>query len=420
MLTIYNLIYNIFFVPVIYILGIFSKKIRAGKKEKFGNYGFKFLNRTIWIHAVSVGEVMLASTLIDKMGDFKYDIVLTTSTPQGQELAKNKLKDKCKMITYFPYDTKYAINRAIDAINPEMAIIIETEIWPNFAKRMKELAIPLFIVNGRISERTYKSYKKLSFFFKEVLKNYAGILAQSEDDAKRFIDIGADKNRVAVSGNIKFDLKTPEEYIKHKYRLLFKTFNKNVLVFASTHGEENSGLIDTYRDLKNSVADLKLIIAPRHLEKVPQIEKILDSKLLKWGKRSSNASFDDNDVIILDTTGELGSVYSAADVCVICGSFNNTGGHNPLEATVWGKPAITGPNIKNFRQIYKSLCELNCAFKVKNYTQLKEKIFELFSDRNYMEKVKSGCICAMEKNRGATNFTIKYLKEFNGEKYERD
>ena len=209
MLKVYNFLYGVFGTAIINILGMFSKKIEAGKIEKFGGYGFKFLNRTIWIHAVSVGEVMLAGTLIEKM-HFKNDIVLTTSTPQGQELAKNRLSDKCKVITYFPYDTTKAVKNAVKAINPEMVIIVETEIWPNFAHIMKELAIPLFIINGRISERTFKSYKKLSFFFKEVLKNYSAILTQTNEDAKRFIEIGARKNKVVVSSNIKFGITKPE------------------------------------------------------------------------------------------------------------------------------------------------------------------------------------------------------------------
>lgn len=419
MYTVYNFLYNFIVIPTIYILGLFSKKINAGKKEKFGRYDFKFLNRTIWIHAVSVGEVMLAITLINKMNP-KCDIVLTTSTPQGQELAKNKLSDRCKVITYFPYDTNYAIKKAVDAINPKMVIVMETEIWPNFAKKMRELAIPLFIVNGRISERTYKSYKKLSFFFKKVLDNYSAILTQTEDDARRFVSIGANKDKVFTSGNIKFDLEEPDEYAKHKYQLLFKTFDKNVLIFASTHGDENQMLIDTYKELTNIIPDLKLIIAPRHLEKVEQIEKLFTSRAIKWGKRSLEDTFDDKDAIILDTTGELGKVYSASDVCVICGSFNKTGGHNPLEATIWGKPTITGANIKNFRYIYKSLCELDCAFVVKDTKELKEKIFELFSDKGYMEKIKSNCKYAIEKNKGATNFTVKYIEEYDREQYERN
>lgn len=419
MLKIYNIIYETIGLLIINILGIFSKKISAGKKEKFGNYGFKFLNRTIWIHAVSVGEVMLAQTLINKL-NFKNDIVLTTSTPQGQELAKNKLSDKCKVITYFPYDTKKAIENAIKAINPEMVIIVETEIWPMFSKKMKELAIPLFIVNGRISEKTFKSYKILSFFFRKVLSNYSAILTQTHEDAKKFVEIGAPENKVITSGNIKFDIEKPDEYLRHKYTLLFKTFGRKVAIFGSTHAEENEPLINTYLSLKEKNNNLKLIIAPRHLEKIPAIEKILKSKKIKYGKRSENITFDNNDVIILDTTGELSKIYSACDICVICGSFDKTGGHNPLEAIIWDKPVISGPNIKNFRKVYETLCNLNCAFIVKNFEELEQKICEFLDNEEYMERVKQNCRRALEKNRGATDFTVQYLEKFNKEYYENN
>lgn len=417
MLRTYNFLYNFFAVPALNLLGLFCPKIAAGKKEKFGDYGFKFLNRTIWIHAVSVGEVMLAQTLINKM-HFKNDIVLTTSTPQGQELAKNKLSDKCKVITYFPYDTKKAIDNAVKAINPEMVIMIETEIWPNFALRMKELAIPLFIVNGRISENTFKSYKKLSFFFREVLKNYSAILTQTREDAIRFVEIGAPENRVITSGNIKFDIEKPDDYTKYKYNLLFKTFGKKVIIFGSTHGDENEPLIETYCALKEKNTDLKLIIAPRHLEKLPSIEKLLEAKGITYGKRSAEASFDECDVILLDTTGELADAYSACDICILGGSFDKTGGHNPLEATIWGKPVISGPNVKNFRHVYKSLCDLDCAYIVKDYNELKEKISEMLSDKNYIERMGANCLGALEKNIGATEFTVDYLEKFSREQYE--
>ncbi len=419
MLKVYNFLYGVFGTAIINILGMFSKKIEAGKIEKFGGYGFKFLNRTIWIHAVSVGEVMLAGTLIEKM-HFKNDIVLTTSTPQGQELAKNRLSDKCKVITYFPYDTTKAVKNAVKAINPEMVIIVETEIWPNFAHIMKELAIPLFIINGRISERTFKSYKKLSFFFKEVLKNYSAILTQTNEDAKRFIEIGAPENKVVVSGNIKFDITKPEDYIKHKYKLLFKTFKEKVIIFASTHPDENKSLTDVYAALKDEFENLKLIIAPRHLENVDNIEKMLSEKGILSGKRSEEASFDKYDAVILDTTGELANVYSACDICVICGSFDKTGGHNPLEATIWGKPVISGPNIKNFNYIYKNLTEQGCAIIVKNTDELKNKIAELLEDEKYMQRISANCTNAVEKNSGATEFTVNYLEKFNREQYENN
>jgi len=410
---IYRLFYNFIFVPTVFILGFFVKKISAGAKEKFGFYNFKFKEeKTIWIHAVSVGEVMLAQTLIDKLNT-KTPIVLTTSTPQGQELAKNKLSDKCKKITYFPYDTTFAIKNAIKAINPKMAIIMETEIWPNFAWQLKNKNIPLFIANGRISEATFNSYKKFKFFFKNVLSDYEAILTQTPQDKERFIEIGSNPDKTLCMGNIKFDLDKPDDFIKHKYQLEFNTIGKKVLIFGSTHGEENPLLISVFKNLKDKIDDLKLIIAPRHLEKIPQIERLLTLSNLKYSKRSEQGTFGNNDVVILDTTGELGKIYSIADVCIIGGSYDKTGGHNPLEATIWGKPVISGPNVKNFRYIFKNLCESNCALIANNKNELLDKTFELFSDKTYLNKINQNCVEVFNKNRGATEFLVNYLEKFD-------
>ena len=172
--------------------------------------------------------------------------------------------------------------------------------------------------------------------------------------------------------------------------------------------------------LKDDFEDLKLIIAPRHLENVENIENMLNSKSILSGKKSTDASFDKCDVIILDTTGELSNIYSICDVCVICGSFDKTGGHNPLEATIWGKPVISGPNIKNFRYIYKNLTEQGCAIIVKSTEELKDKVAEFLSDEKYIERISTNCTNAIEKNSGATDFTINYIEKFNREQYENN
>ena len=223
-----------------------------------------------------------------------------------------------------------------------------------------------------------------------------------------------------TSGNIKFDIEKPDDYLRHKYMLLFKTLNKKLAIFGSTHTEENEPLINTYLSLKEKTLNLKLIIAPRHLEKVPYIEKLLKQKEIPYAKRSENPTFDNNDVIILDTTGELAKIYSACDICVICGSFDKTGGHNPLEATVWDKPVISGPNIKNFKKVYKSLSDMDCAFIVKDFCELEEKMLELLEDEDYLEKVKQNCRRAIEKNRGATDFTVNYIEKYLKELYENN
>lgn len=388
------------------ILSIFSKKIRGGIKEKFGFYDFDFSsqNKTLWIHAISVGEVQAITNLIKNLQGF--EIVLTTSTPQGQELAQKQLSDYCKKITYFPYDFSFSVRSAIKRINPKAVLIVETEIWPNFSKIVKENNIPLVILNGRISERTYKSYKKLSFFFKEVLSNYYRILAQSEDDKARFINIGSPKDKVEVMGNIKFDIEMPNT---PNFNLELGTCP--LIIAGSTHRGEDEIIIETYKNLKEKYQNLKLLIAPRHLERVSQIQSLCKCAL------KSKETFKDNDILILDTTGELKYVYYYAKVVFIGGSFNKTGGHNPLEATIWGKPVISGPNIKNFKLIYKNLCELNCAKIAKNQTELQNEFDKLLSDNKYYLETEKNCELVFEKNRGAmkylTDFIYKELKNDN-------
>ncbi len=399
MIFIYNILFTIFFLPIILILSIFSKKIRAGIKEKFGfyNFNFKEIKNILWIHTISVGEVQLVQDIVKNLPN--YEIVLTTSTPQGQELAKNKLSGYLKQITYYPYDFAFSVKNAIKAINPSAVLIAETEIWPEFAHELNKKNIPLVIFNGRISDRTFKSYKKLKFIFKNVLKNYSKILTQSAEDREKFIKIGADEEKVEVMGNIKFDI----QKMSNNYPDLDLN-GAPLIVAGSTHKGEDEIIFKTYTDLKKNHPDLKLMIAPRHLERVSSIQA-----LTKGALKSQN-TFKNSDILILDTTGELKYLYSIAHSVFMGGSFNETGGHNPLEATIWEKPVISGPNIKNFKSVFKSLTELNCAVVVKTENELTEEFEKLLSNKQYYNNMRQNCAEVFIKNKGATEYLYDYIK----------
>ncbi len=400
MIVIYNIFFTIFFLPVILILSAFSKKIRSGSLQKFGKYDFNFsdIPNIVWIHAISVGEVQLMENVIKNLKGF--EIVLTTSTPQGQELAQKNLSDHCKKITYFPYDFSISVNNAFKAINPRFVLIAETEIWPNFSHTAKKLNVPVIIVNGRISERTFKTYKRLKFFFKEILKNYFAILVQSEDDKKRFIEIGANPLVTSVMGNMKFDIEKPDIQISDL------NLGKNRLIIAgSTHNGEDEIILKTYNNLKKRFPDLKLLIAPRHMERVCALRSITGCCL------KSQGDFKDNDILILDTTGELKNLYSLAHSAFIGGSFNKTGGHNPLEAIIWGVPVLSGSNVKNFRLIYKILSELNCAKILKTQQELEAEFAKLLSDNDHYENAQKNCREVFEKNRGAAKYLFDFIEK---------
>ncbi len=408
MINLYRILFPIPFLFAVSVLSLFSKKIRSGYFEKLGFYNFKIDEKTFWIHAVSVGEVQAVSEFIKNYTDEK--IVLTVSTPQGLELAQKKLSSYCEKICYFPFDIDFAINSAKNAINPSKVMIFETEIWPNFVYNMKKSGVKVFISNGRISDSTYKTYKNLKFFFKSVFKNFTGILAQSEEDAKKFINIGANPEIVQNMGNIKFDI----EFLNGETaNTLYAEYNKGdtpVILAGSTHAGEDEIVISAYKNLKNKISNLKLIIAPRHLERVGAVCAILEGEKLNYNLKTTSPDLEKADVIVLNTTGELSKLYSISDVSIICGSFNNTGGHNPLEATIWSKPVISGPNIKNFKVIYRELLKYNCAKIVSDKYELEAELEKILLDQNYQNEMKENSKKTILENQGATEFLRKYIK----------
>ncbi len=316
-----------------------------GWKEKFGDFQAPQLgNKIIMFHGVSVGEVIALENLIKKTKETfpDYKIVVTTGTKTGQEIAHKKYENVADFITYFPFDITFCVKNFLNKINPSVVLIAETELWPTFAAYCKKRNIPLFVINGRISDATFKSYRFLKGFFKKLFKNYTEILTQSEEDREKFIKIGAPEEKTSVMKNLKFDVKRVDADIK-----IGKGSNR-LIIAGSTHKGEDEIILSAFSKLKKEFPDVKLLIAPRHLTRLDEVKNLVGKTGLKFGQRSNNDTFEDNEIIILDTMGELSKMYQVCDFAFIGGSFNKTGGHNPLEAIVYNKPAISGPSIHNF------------------------------------------------------------------------
>lgn len=414
MILIYNLLFLLLAIilsPVIAILFAIKPKLRAGFFTKIGFYkNLSITNGSIWIHAVSVGEINAVEALIKRISkEFPdYKIVVTTVTRTGQELALKKLSEFAE-ITYFPYDFDLAINSAIKALNPKLVIIAETEIWPAFSSIVNKNKIPLMIVNGRISPSSYKGYKKIAFFFKNILRKYNLILAQTEGDKSRLVDIGANPNTTQIMGNLKFDiLGNKESNLTLKEQLNIN--NEKIIIAGSTHKGEDELILDCYKELKKDINNLKLILAPRHPERLNTIKKLIETYELKYGTRSNKDSFTDNDLILVDTIGELAKLYSIANVAFIGGSFSKTGGHNPLEAAVYNIPVISGPDVFNFKDIYRFMTEKNCAIIINEPSKLLVTIKNLLTDNNLYEKISSNCKIIFQENSGAVDFAIDKIK----------
>lgn len=385
-----------------------SSKSSSRVNEWIGNAVTSLKPKVIMLHGCSVGEALALENLLKSIRENfpEHKIVVTTSTYAGQEIAQKKYAKIADLVTYFPFDNPIPVNRFLDKINPSAVLIVETEIWPYFAYSCKKRGIPLSIINARLSDLSYPSYRRMKSFFKLVLNNYDAVYAQSNEDKEKFISIGMKPEKVEMMGNLKFDIQISADKVdvgQEGYR---------VFLAGSTHKPENEIVISTYKRLREKYSDLKMMIAPRHLERVNDIKELLEKYNLSYALRSENGRFsDENDVIILDTLGELKNMYSACDLAFVGGSFNNTGGHNPLEASIFEKPVVSGPAVFNFKDIYELLSKSEAGKVVKNPSEMYEYLDKLLGDKDFYAQAKNNCKKVFEAQRGAINFVINKLKK---------
>lgn len=442
---IYGILSTIAFIiilPFWLVAGIFKPKLIFGLKEKFGFYkeieacglGHCGESKTILFYAVSVGEVNAVENLIKKTRETfpQMEIILMTGTKTGQEIAHKKLGEVCDFITYFPLDFPFCINNMLNKFNPDAIFVMETELWPNFANITNKRKIPLYIINARISDRTFNSYKKLKFFFAPLLKKYTAVFPQSQQDFEKFIKLGASLNTTKIMGNLKFDIKKPDVS-----ELSFeKPQGAKIILAGSTHKGEEEIILEVFEELKKEIDGLRLIIAPRHPERNKEVFELIKKTGLDCTRRSEDsdscAPFSDTPAcplaslpscILLDTMGELGKFYSICDVAFIAGSFSHqggdnfggkgVGGHNPLEATIFNKPTVSGPSIHNFKDIYAILTSTDAGQVVKTKEELKETLKKYLTDEEYYKKACDDCEMVFEQNKGALGFVLEVLKEIN-------
>lgn len=408
---IYSIVSTVVFIIVLpfwYLLSRFNPKLGYGFREKLGfGLGKPLAKESIVFYGVSVGEVLALQNLIKKVKkEFaSYNVVVATGTKTGQETAKQKLANVADYITYFPFDFPFCINSFLNKINPKVVIVAETELWPNFAYVMKKRNIPLYIVNGRMSDRTYGSYKKLSFFFAPILRKYTKILTQSESDNNKLISIGANPETTKVMGNLKFDIGVNLE----GFSPIEKNPDDRIIIAGSTHSGEDEVVLSAFMQVKQD--NTKLLIAPRHPERNDAVFELCKKTGLKVGRRSLNESFKECQIILLDTLGELGKMYSICYFAFIGGSFNKTGGHNPLEANIFNKPVISGSSIHNFKDIYAIITRTKAGVTVKDESAFVKQMQRLLNDNEYYQQACSDCEFVFEQNRGALDTVINELHQ---------
>jgi 3-deoxy-D-manno-octulosonic-acid transferase len=329
-------------------------------REKFGFFKFNRETLTplgkggnggiVWVHAVSVGEVMAALPLLKSLRK-RYpskSIILSTITDTGQKVARERSPEST-IIVYLPFDITSILNTVLKRTKPEILIVIETELWPNIFRVFKENGVHVILLNGRISEKSFTGYKNISFFMKRVLSYVDFFGMQDEICAERIKSLGINSSKVMDIGNFKFDTIPPSHIPEWTEKI-----KGPVITAGSTHKGEEEFITSVYLELKKDFPDLNIIIAPRHPERFKEVEDMFSSKGMSVIKRStlstqqSRSNPIKGEMILLDTVGELSAIYGVSDIAIIGKSFKGYGGQNPLEPAYWGRPILCGPHMENF------------------------------------------------------------------------
>lgn len=420
MYLIYNLL--LFLILLIYSPILIYKQItnqnKKNIKELFGFYSKKLKiltknEKVIWIHAVSVGETVAASPVVKELKKElpDYKLIFSTTTYTGQNMAHQIIKDADSII-YFPFDFPFAVKKALKAINPELIMIIETELWPNFIKIAKNKGHKIIYANGRISDNSFKKYKYLGSIMPKMLNQIDILAMQSEEDKNKIIELGANPEKTFNLGNTKFDQNYSDISQKERnaYRKKFKiTQNNLVFVAGSTHDDEEKHLIQIYKDLKKEFPSLYFILAPRDIERADEIEEIFKKNKIQFMKKSElkNQSPEKIDILILNTIGELAQIYSLADLVFVGGSMIGKGGHNILEPAAQGKLVFFGQDMSNFKDSRDLLLENKTGIQVKNYEQLKEKMAYYLNNQKQLFKIGQKSKKIIAKNQGASKRIVE-------------
>jgi 3-deoxy-D-manno-octulosonic-acid transferase len=378
--------------------------------------GASLASSPIWVHAVSVGEVQAAAALVSALRD-RYPqtpVLVTTFTPTGAARARALFREAAE-VRFLPFDLPGAVRRFLDRARPRLAVIIETELWPNLYRQCRRRRIPLVIASARLSRRSIDRYRRLGALFKETVAGGVVVAAQGEGDAERFRALGAAAERTHVTGNLKFDLTLPHD-IGERGRALREQYAPTdaVWVAGSTHGGvEEEAVLAAHRHVSTVHSGALLVLAPRHPNRFGEVAGWLERQGIAFVRRSQSSATDGPKagprVLLLDTLGELLYFYAAADVAFVGGSLAPIGGHNLLEPAALGLPVLTGPNNSNGEDVARLLLDCGAAEVVRNGAELGTRVAELLTHQELRVEMGNRGRAAVDSNRGALAKLLKLI-----------
>ncbi|MBD1558490.1 3-deoxy-D-manno-octulosonic acid transferase [Vibrio sp. S9_S30] len=411
------------FVAPILLYGLFRKRknkpsVGSRWKEHFGlTPRLDSEEKPIWIHAVSVGEVIAVTPFIKALKEKvpETPILITTTTPTGAEQAE-KLSNLATH-RYAPVDFPFSVQRFLKRMNPSQLIIVETELWPNTLYAASNYGVPITILNARLSDKSFRGYKKVQPLFIGIANQLSQVLCQHKEDADNFVKLGVSNEKILVTGSIKFDIKVTENTISEGNLLREQLGAKRpIWIAASTHAGEDEQLIKVHEQLLEKLPTALLILVPRHPERFDDMFNLCVSEGLKTARRTrSNNDLSDQHVYLGDTMGEMLTLMQAANVCFMGGSLlgNKVGGHNLLEPAALGKPTIIGPSYYNFLEITKELRRLNATRVIHDSAELVDSLVVLLTSEQEARQAGFNAMAFVEESRGALTRSLNAITKNN-------
>jgi 3-deoxy-D-manno-octulosonic-acid transferase len=391
-----------------------------GIPERFGFIPSVNEARLIWIHAVSVGEARAAAPIVKALAEYypHHSVLITTMTPTGSATVRSLFSDRV-LHCYVPYDYPSAVRRFLDRARPQLALVMETEMWPNLFRACGLRNVPIIMANVRMSERSMRGYLRVPGLARTTLAQVTHIAAQSQADAERMVRIGADPARVHVTGSIKFELSLPGSTLERADVLRGEWGRgRPVWIAASTHEGEDEAVLAAHRELRkrDRLADALLVLVPRHPERFTQVARLSERLGFTIVRRSQHTGPLDRSVEVLlgDTMGELQLFLAASDAAFIGGSLVPTGGHNTLEASVVGKPVVFGPHMFNFSEIAAMTLERGAGVQIHTAAELAPAISDLLGSANRRDALGDAGRRMVEENRGALARTVTLIEKVLG------
>lgn len=382
--------------------GIKEKAYRERKRERFGFVPTEIRIGSLWFHTVSAGEAIAAIPIIEAILQSRptEHVLATTTTPTGYEAIKKRLGSRVDLC-YVPYDVPSCVNRFLTKTQPKALFLMETELWPNLVNRTARRDTPVFLLNARLSDKSTSGYARLRDLTELMLQNIRMVASQYLDTAERFQTLGLSKERVVVTGNVKFDLNDQNASLPDDLNELkrLQDSGTRIWIAGSTHHPEEEVVLEAHRSVLDQSPNTKLILVPRHVKRVQEILTLCDSRGLRACLLND---FDHHsDVIVVDRMGVLFPLYQCASVAFVGGSLQQTGGHNPIEPAFFGLPILMGPNRHNFAEVCARFADRDCLFLVNNADEISSKVLYFLQDSDARARCYDGARTVVQENQGA-------------------